>query len=104
MADDRLISLNAAIDALWHSIECENGGELQSYAEAVVGDAEDVLKALPIVDAVPVRHGRWIYHPDWQADGECGYECSECGMGSDVDYPYCMLCGARMDGKDGDNG
>ena len=54
MKDDRLISLNAAIDALWHSIECENGGELQSYAEAVVGDAEDVLKALPIVDAVPV--------------------------------------------------
>ena len=47
MNDDRLISLNAAIDALWHSIECENGGELQSYAEAVAGDAEDALKALP---------------------------------------------------------
>jgi len=47
MADDRLISLNSAINALWHSIECENGGELQSYAEAVVGDAEDALKALP---------------------------------------------------------
>jgi len=47
MREDRLISLNAAVDALWHSIECENGGELQSYAEAVVGDAEDALKALP---------------------------------------------------------
>ena len=54
-------------------------------------------KHAPTVDAVPVKHGRWIYHPDWQADGECGYECSECGMGSDVDYPYCMLCGARME-------
>ena len=57
----------------------------------------DGIVSLPTVDAVPVKHGRWIYHPDWQADGECGYECSECGMGSDVDYPYCMLCGARME-------
>ena len=57
---------------------------------------------VPLKDAVPVRHGHWIYHPDWQADGECGYECSECGMGSDVDYQFCMRCGAKMDGKDGD--
>ena len=57
----------------------------------------DEFKDVERVDAVPVKHGRWIYHPDWQADGECGYECSECGMGSDVDYPYCMLCGARME-------
>ena len=46
MKDDRLISLNAAIDALWHSIEDECG-ELQSYAEAVISDAEDAIKALP---------------------------------------------------------
>lgn len=58
---------------------------------------KEEIDAMPTVDAVPVKHGRWIYHPDWQADGECGYECSECGMGSDVDYPYCMLCGARME-------
>ena len=51
---------------------------------------------VPLKDAVPVRHGHWIYHPDWQADGECGYECSECGMGSDVDYQFCMRCGADM--------
>jgi len=59
----------------------------------------EALGRVETVDAVPVKHGRWIYHPDWQADGECGYECSECGMGSDVDYPYCMLCGARMERK-----
>ena len=57
----------------------------------------EALGRVESVDAVQVKHGRWIYHPDWQADGECGYECSECGMGSDVDYPYCMLCGARME-------
>lgn len=41
-----LISRQAAIDALWHSIEDECG-ELQSYAEVVISDAEDAIKALP---------------------------------------------------------
>lgn len=53
------------------------------------------LKRMP--SAQPQRKtGKWIYHSNWEADGECGYECSECGMGSDVDYNYCMRCGARM--------
>lgn len=43
---DDLISRQDAIDALWHSIEDE-GGELQSYAEAVISDAEDAIKGLP---------------------------------------------------------
>ena len=46
MNDDRLISLNATIEALWHSVEDERG-ELQSYAEAVISDAEDAIQALP---------------------------------------------------------
>ena len=40
--------------------------------------------------------GKWIFHPEWQADGECGYECNQCGMGSDIDYDFCMRCGAKM--------
>lgn len=69
-----------------------------NYCAEMWDKFEDVER----VNAVPVKHGRWIYHPDWQADGECGYECSECGMGSDVDYQFCMRCGARMDGKEGE--
>lgn len=49
----RLIELDAALDVLQHSIEDECG-ELQSYAEAVISDAEDAIKALPTVDAVPM--------------------------------------------------
>ena len=49
----RLIELDAALDVLQHSIEDECG-KLQSYAEAVISDAEDAIKALPTVDAVPV--------------------------------------------------
>lgn len=45
MKDD-MISKQAAIHALWHSIEDECG-ELRSYAEAIISDAEDAIKALP---------------------------------------------------------
>ncbi len=29
--------------------------------------------------------GHWIYDRTRDCDGECKYECSECGMGSDVE-------------------
>lgn len=49
------------------------------------------------VDAVPVRHGRWI-----EVDvGDCCYSCSECGFPRDgylLDVGnYCPKCGAKMD-------
>ena len=53
------------------------------------------LNDLPSVTQEP-KTGRWIYDRTRDWDGECKYECSECGMGSDVDYAYCMRCGARM--------
>ena len=53
----------------------------------------------PTVDAVPVRHGRWI-----KISPAGIYECSECGknvMTSDIEaYEYCHGCGARMDGDE----
>ena len=59
----------------------------------------EVLNIAPSVE--PKRKtGKWIRHPEWQADGECGYECDQCGMGSDVDYDFCMKCGAKMDGRE----
>lgn len=86
---DRLIDEQTAYDILTDYYHHTTDTQHAALKEA--------LGRVETVDAVPVKHGRWIYHPDWQADGECGYECSECGMGSDVDYPYCMLCGARME-------
>ena len=62
---------------------------------------ENVLDAQPTVDAVPVRHGKWIPHED--EDGEqCGDECSECGECYVMPYGktnYCPNCGARMDAE-----
>ena len=49
------------------------------------------------VDAMPVRHGRWI-----EVDvGDCCYSCSECGFIRDaylLDISnYCPKCGAKME-------
>ena len=54
------------------------------------------LDDAPTVDAVPVRHGKWML-------GVSLWYCSECGSSySYGDYAFCPNCGARMDGKDGE--
>lgn len=65
---------------------------------------EDLDKA-PVVDVVPVVHGRWVgTHDGWYYS----YSCSECGtealtkeetMHDQVCSAYCPYCGARMDGN-----
>jgi len=55
-------------------------------------DALDgVAICAPTVDAVPVRHGKWMVTPTH-------IKCSECGE-SFMLFPqnYCPNCGARMD-------
>ena len=86
---DDLISRQKAIDALMDALN-----------DVGVLDAEDintVFQMLPPEQPERIR-GRWIYHPEWANDGECGYECSVCHMGSDIDYNFCMRCGADMRG------
>ena len=59
----------------------------------------DVIDREPEVDAVPVRHGRWIKRG--YACGENEYECSACHetewRTSASRMKYCMFCGAKMD-------
>ena len=47
-------------------------------------------------------HGKWIYHKEWECDGECAFECSKCGMGTDVDYNFCPNCGSDNRPKEGE--
>jgi hypothetical protein len=49
----------------------------------------NIVKYAPTIDAVPVRHGKWVIE-----DGHVC--CSECGEIS-KEYNYCPYCGARMD-------
>lgn len=61
-------------------------------------DLDDIIKRQPTIEER--KKGKWILHKDWEYDGECAYECSVCGMGSDVDYDFCMRCGADMRGEE----
>lgn len=59
------------------------------------------INAMPTVDVVPVRHGRWI--PEAYDDMFC--YCSECGTHEYKEtievlhYDYCPYCGAKMDAE-----
>lgn len=87
------------------------------------GDYKKALKMIlnkidnaPTIDAVPVRHGRWIAHTMSEMTGYdpalsgddpvCTYSCSVCGeecyvsdIGDYILSNYCPMCGARMDGE-----
>ena len=53
---------------------------------------ESDIDIQPTVDAVPVRHGKWMVTPVY-------IKCSECGESFMlIPQNYCPNCGARMDG------
>lgn len=55
-----------------------------------------LLLRQPAADVAEVVHGRWIHHEDGV------FTCSECGNAESNDSYYCRLCGAKMDGGNGD--
>ena len=94
MSDDRLISLNAAIEALWHSVEDERG-ELQSYAEAVISDAEDAIQALPSAQP-PKEIPKRVLWSGWKGFRDTRYKCPNCEKPVRNDDAYCHRCGQRL--------
>jgi len=72
-----------------------------------IKDAVHVVETLcideePTVDAVPVRHGKWLYGNDfhWYTAS-----CNKCGYQRRTDikadgwnqWKFCPMCGSRMD-------
>ena len=56
------------------------------------------LNTIPAVDAVEVKHGRWLRsHTAWVYCSECG---SEPPNETNAETPYCPWCGSRNDGDD----
>ena len=92
--------------------------ELKDWSEIVpltsdggidINDFDEKLKSMSTVDAVPVRHGKWIIR-DNPGTGWYRVTCSECGedvtstapcigffSNAKVVWDYCPYCGARMD-------
>lgn len=68
------------------------------------GKARQLMEEAPEVDAVPVRHGKWIYGNDfhWYTAS-----CNKCGYQRRTDikadrwnqWNYCPNCGSRMDAE-----
>ena len=89
---DELLKFPIRID----HYDTENGNKLYVYGvEAVL----EYAKYLPTVDAVPVRHGKWIktgqsfVYPNKFIN----YSCSLCGNDiGKIKYNYCPYCGAKM--------
>lgn len=81
-----------------------------------MGGAKDPGKAsnsfyadCPLVDAQPLRCGRWI--DAHMIGGGDFYHCSECGcyieqiyFANDYNVRYCPNCGAKMDAADDQGG
>ena len=57
------------------------------------GKARTIIETAPSSDVEPVRHGRWIIY----SARDCLYTCSECRSVPRDRYPYCPICGAKMD-------
>ena len=97
-------------------------GRSMKYPEGMF-DCEDVISSVenaPVADVAPVVHGLWmpVYESEmtgWNPavagrDPIGGYICSACKEEAVYDCNdkfilsnYCPNCGAKMDGKDGDN-
>ncbi len=77
---------------------------MRSYVlDQIITDIENA----PTINAVPVRHGRWIpCENDKWSNGVYALRCSECGRGYHLTsdkyicaWNYCPDCGAGMDEK-----
>jgi len=100
----RLIDADEALKALgeaplvWNEYTDEYElGQQKQWEQDV-----EAIKALPTIEAEPVRHGWWAY--PFKKNDFVWCECSVCGAvfeicgGRPIDYNYCPECGAKMDG------
>ena len=77
----------------------------REYSECV----QYAVEKMPTVDAVPVRHGRWIrVYSRPGVFKYLGWTCDQCGQRTGNEYApqwykFCPNCGARMDGKGNGN-
>ncbi len=89
----KLIELDAALSAIW---------EVPTYNDGMVFEAlshaQRDVELLPTVDAVPIRHGRWIWWIWWDYP-EYKYQCDQCKRWAMSKSKFCPNCGALMDGE-----
>ena len=94
---EKAVNIVANVQNIIEHMDTVNDSNINLVKRAV----ERILAELPTVDAVPVRHGKWIEchdDSDWIV-------CSKCGKAFNLidncteEFNYCPNCGARMDAK-----
>ena len=91
----RLIDADALLEKRW------NADTRCGYVQVVdIGDIEEA----PTVDAVEVKHGRWIIHTEhfapYQKCSVCGFEIPLPATEDEMEiclYKHCPECISRMD-------
>ena len=63
----------------------------------------EIISEIPTADVAPVVHGRWVTHYRSGTTVAEGYVSTCCDMWNNHKRNYCPNCGAKMDGKDGDD-
>ena len=91
----RLIDADALDAEMYHkSFEVDDGRNVWNSGLWIRYKIfEEAIRDAPTVDAVPVRHGKWI---DNGIEGTWDH-CSVCGERAIDLYDFCPNCGARMD-------
>jgi len=111
MSEQRLIDADALVNkliAIARKFKMEKKSSLGvRYHQfgAVQCTAQNIIEHInngtfPIIEAEPVRYGRWVDPED--DNGGTEWHCSECGFTvktliSRPRYRFCPNCGARMD-------
>lgn len=92
--DDKLVRLSDVINF----IKTSGWVDYPPHAE---GMAEELTELIPAVDAVEVRHGRWLRTPtSWVYCSVCGEEPPQ---ETNITSDFCPNCGAKMDGEEEHN-
>ena len=94
--ETRLIDANVLLKTLQEQQKYSSATDSRGRAKAIV----ELIHA-PTVDAVPVKHGKWIVPP---VDSDDRVYCSVCGWRpyGDLFTNFCSGCGADMRGKAND--
>lgn len=97
----RLIDADALLKKC---IEGDGDNEFTEGYNFAVQEISAKITLAPTVEAESVRHGEW--HESWYTDTVCASICTNCGKTTtqaktkedmtNVRYPLCPNCGARM--------
>lgn len=110
----RLIDADALIHAIRHRAadiifrgeqtmmtgkdSCNPAEWTRGYEQGVM-DTVNIMGSQKVIEAEPVRHGRWVPKPQmYRHPNAKNYYCSECREETAVRRNYCPCCGADMDG------